>query len=191
MLTTHPEGQVDGFILYVKSIIVLSHIKYFNLRFRSKYHAGEASTKIMNTSNPMTHTYRYSGANGEPIDPRQTPAFLQMDQLVTAFRASFPGHLRNPAREQVDPHLFSACCASHWYVHVSHPTLNVADRFPSADIQLHEPHAIVGKDNCMSSCRIVTASRAILDLLYHVCSTSYDLTFLGIFPMVCHTAFAI
>ncbi|KAI0734600.1 hypothetical protein C8Q72DRAFT_806895 [Fomitopsis betulina] len=168
MLTTHPEGQVDGFILYVKSIIVLSHIKYFNLRFRSKYHAGEASTKIMNTSNPMTHTYRYSGANGEPIDPRQTPAFLQMDQLVTAFRASFPGHLRNPAREQVDPHLFSACCASH-----------------CADIQLHEPHAIVGKDNCMSSCRIVTASRAILDLLYHVCSTSYDLTFLGIFPMIC------
>lgn len=118
MLIKHPEDQVDGFILYVKSVMVLSHVKYFNLRFRSKYHSGEPSTKIMNTNNPTPHSYRYSGLNGEPIDPRQTPAFVQLDQLVTAFRASFPVHLRNPAREQVDPHLFSACAASHLYARV-------------------------------------------------------------------------
>ena len=74
--------------------------------------------KIVNTNHSVPHAYRYSGANGEPIDPRQTPAFVQLDQLVTAFRASFPVHLRNPAREQVDPHLFSACAASHLYAKI-------------------------------------------------------------------------
>lgn len=118
MLIKHPEDQVDDFILYVKSVMVLSHVKYFNLRFRSKHYAGDPTAKIINTNSPAPHAFRYSGVNGEHIDPRQTPAFVQLDQLVTAFRASFPVHLRNPAREQVDPHLFSACTASHLYAHV-------------------------------------------------------------------------
>ncbi|KZT75140.1 hypothetical protein DAEQUDRAFT_720354 [Daedalea quercina L-15889] len=164
----HPEGQVDGFILYVKATMVLSRVKTFNLRFRSQYHSGEPSMQIVNMPNPPPHAFRYSGSNGEPIDPRQTPAFAQLDQFLIAFRSSFPVHLRNPAKDQIDVHLFRACSAAHL-----------------ADIVLHEPHAIVGRRNCVSSCRILAAARAILDLLYLICSTSYDLSFLDIFPMLC------
>ncbi|KAH9937175.1 uncharacterized protein B0H18DRAFT_969438 [Fomitopsis serialis] len=168
MLIKHPEDQVDGFILFVKATMILSRVKNFNMRFRSKHHSGDPSAQVINNLFPPPHACKYSDSDGEPMDPRQTAAFLELDQLVTAFRSSFPVHLRNPAKEQVDAHLFSAITAAHL-----------------ADILLHESHAVIGRKNCVSSCRILNAARAMLDLLYQVNSTSYDLTFLSVFPVMC------
>ncbi|KAI0931896.1 hypothetical protein AcW1_000826 [Taiwanofungus camphoratus] len=161
-LSSHPDGQVDPFILYIKSTMLLSRVKNFNLRFRSKYYAGDPSIVT-----------QYNTTKGvdclDPGDARQTPAFIELDELVTSFKSSFPPHLRNPIKDNaVNPHLFAACTASHF-----------------VQILLHESHAVVGKSTCSSSCKILDAARAILDLLYNVCATSYDLSLLGLFPMIC------
>ncbi|TFY63443.1 hypothetical protein EVJ58_g3264 [Rhodofomes roseus] len=129
-LIKHPEDQVDGFILYIKATMILSRVKNFNMRFRSRHHSGEPSAQIIDIPipQPQPQAFKYSGPDGEPIDPRQTTAFVQLDQLTTAFKSSFPVHLRNPAKEQIDPHLFAACTAAHL-----------------ADILLHESHAVIGR----------------------------------------------
>jgi hypothetical protein len=46
----------------------------------------------------------------------------------------------------------------------------------SCIILLHEPHADVRKSGCMSALRLLTAARDILDLIYALHSTSYDIT---------------
>ncbi|KZT05881.1 uncharacterized protein LAESUDRAFT_726455 [Laetiporus sulphureus 93-53] len=160
MLLTHPEDQIDPFILYIKSTILLSKVKNFNLRFRQRYHTHDPSA--------MPTKSAKASLTGESVDPRETEAFVQLDRLITLFKASFPAHLRNPIKDTVDPHLFAACTAAQY-----------------AEILLHEPHAVVGRSTCTSSCKILHASRAILDLLYNVYSTSYDVSLLGLFPMMC------
>ncbi|KAG8702179.1 hypothetical protein FRC09_004915 [Ceratobasidium sp. 395] len=47
---------------------------------------------------------------------------------------------------------------------------------------MHEEHADIDSPNCLSTQKSMLAARAILDLVYIVCSTSYDITRL---PPVC------
>jgi hypothetical protein len=54
----------------------------------------------------------------------------------------------------------------------------------SATIVLHDPHADVRQSGCISALKILTAARAILDLIYNVWSTSYDITLLDSFCSV-------
>ena len=104
-LLTHPPGQTDSFIMYIKSTLVLSQVKNFNLRFRARFYAGDASMHSPSSS-----------PNDKPdtLDPRDTPAFQELDHLVTSFRSSFPAHLRNPVQDDMlDAYLYSASCAAH------------------------------------------------------------------------------
>ena len=105
MLLKHPSNQTDSFILFIKSIILVSHVKNFNIRFRGRYFAGDAA--LYSPSNSP-------GNAPDNFDPRDTPAFQEIDHLVNSFRPSFPPHLRNPVQdEMVDPYLFTASCAAH------------------------------------------------------------------------------
>ncbi len=49
---------------------------------------------------------------------------------------------------------------------------------------LHDPHAEVRKSGCISALKILTSARAILDLIYSVWSTSFDITLLDSFCSV-------
>lgn len=158
VLLVHSGNQVDGFILYIKSTILLSKVKNFNLRFRSRFFTGDPNVIF-----PVP-----PDVASETVDPRDSPAFRNLDQTLAVFKSSFPPHLRNPTRDKIDPHLFAATNA-----------------IPYAEMLMHEPHAVVGNNSCVSSCKILTAARTILDMLYSVCSTSYDLRLLGLFPMMC------
>ncbi|KAJ1311249.1 hypothetical protein OPQ81_009748 [Rhizoctonia solani] len=61
--------------------------------------------------------------------------------------------------------------------------LYVAHLIPhTAIILMHEEHADINSPNCLSTQKSLLAARAILDLIYLVCSTSYDMTRL---PSVC------
>ncbi|CAE6458019.1 unnamed protein product [Rhizoctonia solani] len=61
--------------------------------------------------------------------------------------------------------------------------LFVAHLIPhTAIILMHEEHADINSPNCLSTQKSLLAARAILDLIYLVCSTSYDMTRL---PSVC------
>jgi hypothetical protein len=54
----------------------------------------------------------------------------------------------------------------------------------SATIILHDPHAEVCQSGCISALKILTAARAILDHIYAVWSTSFDITLLDSFCSV-------
>lgn len=111
MLLVHPPSQTDAFILFIKSTILLSHVKNFSLRFRGRYLALDTMA-YGQTASPV-----YGATD---VDPRETQAFQALDRLVLSFRPSFPSHLRNPVQdEMVDPYLFAASSAAHLCVPVS------------------------------------------------------------------------
>jgi len=56
--------------------------------------------------------------------------------------------------------------------------------FCRATVVLHDPHAEVRQSGCISALKILTAARAILDLIYSVWSTTYDITLLDSFCSV-------
>ncbi|KAF8898638.1 hypothetical protein BD779DRAFT_1607387 [Infundibulicybe gibba] len=159
LLLFHPEKQTDSFILYIKGSIMISQVKTFNLRFRAKHHVGDISVASIYDETPAP----------DSVDPRGTQAFVELDYVVSSFRASFPNHLRNPiADSRVDNHLYTACLMPH-----------------VATIILHDPHANVRQSGCISALKILTAARAVLDLIYNVWSTSFDITLLDSFCSFC------
>ncbi len=109
MLVTHPNPQTDSFVLYIKAMTLLSHVKVFTVRYKGRYYAGDPTMYSANgaTCNSL-----------DELDPRDTVAFQEIDHLVSSFKASFPSHLRDPIHdEMVDPYLYSACIASHMCVY--------------------------------------------------------------------------
>lgn len=75
------------------------------MRFRSKFFAGDASVIASYTDD--------STSSNDPVDPRRSVAFIELDDVVSSFRVSFPSHLRNPIVDNVvDNHLYTACLTS-------------------------------------------------------------------------------
>ncbi|KAH9840158.1 uncharacterized protein C8Q71DRAFT_746053 [Rhodofomes roseus] len=158
VLIRHPPRQTDPFVLYIKSCMLLSRVKNFNARFRAKYYAGD----------PSTFTVDPNGQSTPSQDIRHTPAFSELNQLITDFQSSIPPHLKRPVKNGVvNAHLFSACTIAHLAV-----------------ILLHETHAHIESKTCHSSLNILNAARGILNLMYDVCATSYNLSLLGQFVVV-------
>ncbi|RPD64871.1 hypothetical protein L227DRAFT_571326 [Lentinus tigrinus ALCF2SS1-6] len=159
VIEVQPEDQVDSFILHVKATMLLSKVKFFNCRYKSKRHRGDPDYQ----PDP-------DGLPGHPrADVTTTRAFKELDNLIITYRESFPSHLRDPvARGTIDGSLLTALSSAHF-----------------ATIMLHEGHALVGQPACVSSCKILAAARAILNLLHSAYSTSHNLATLGVFPMVC------
>lgn len=65
-----------------------------------------------------------------------------------------------------------------------------ADRYTSffphrAHILLHEPHAKPDAGSCVSSRKTLNASRAILELMYVLAATNYDVSLLDLQAFVC------
>ncbi|KAJ8521445.1 hypothetical protein ONZ45_g1856 [Pleurotus djamor] len=153
LLLVHPEKQVDSFILYIKGSILISQVKTFNMRFRSRHLAGDVS---------VTSPYADSSDSSGHIDPRGSPAFVALDDTVSAFPTSFPPHLRSPVTDNiVDPTLYTASLMPH-----------------CANIILHDPHADVQQRGCVSALRILASARSILDLIHCLWATSFDITLL-------------
>ncbi|CAE6477362.1 unnamed protein product [Rhizoctonia solani] len=101
-------------------------------------------------------------------DVRELPEFYELEQLIVSFRKSFPQKYNSPIVQTprgLDIHVYAAHLISQLAV-----------------ILLHDKHANLYSPNCQSAWRLVAAARAILDLMYIVCSTSYDITRL---PLVC------
>jgi hypothetical protein len=55
----------------------------------------------------------------------------------------------------------------------------------SAIILLHEPHANIIKDGCISSSKILIAAKEILQQVHSILATSFDFTLLDWFSAVC------
>ncbi|KAJ6519924.1 hypothetical protein C8R45DRAFT_953273 [Mycena sanguinolenta] len=160
LLLLHPDNQTDSFVLYVKAVMLFSRVKTFNLRFRAKHFFGDST--MMSPHSELLNP-------AEPVDPRGSQAFIELDNIAASFRSSFPSHLRHPITGNViDQHLYSACTMPYM-----------------STILLHDPHANVRRSGCVSAVKILTAARSILDLAYAVYSTSFDMTFLDPFCTYC------
>lgn len=158
MLLSHDPEQTDSFILYIKSSILMSKVKCFNIRFRARNFAGDPKMTVPGMGADRSAQY---------LDPRQTEGFREVDNLVSCFVESFPRHLKDPVQGGVvDPHLLLACLAP-----------NVAK------ILLHDPHADPQSKGCISVVRILEAARSMLNWLYAILSTSYDITLLDNFAV--------
>ncbi|KAG1885805.1 hypothetical protein F4604DRAFT_1918485 [Suillus subluteus] len=93
----------------------------------------------------------------------------KLDQLLASFRSSFPGNLKDPFRNGlVDTHLYTTFLTAHVTI-----------------ILLHEPHANIDRANCTSAAKILESARAILELIYAVWSTNYDIGLLDYFCPFC------
>ncbi|KAI9445302.1 hypothetical protein H4582DRAFT_1806331 [Lactarius indigo] len=168
ILLHHPEDQVDSFSLYIKGCMLLSRVKAYNLRFRSKRFVGDPAFTYAST---YAEAWEKVGDENKDkaADPRRTSGFIEIDHIASMFRQSFPLYLRNPIRDSsVDSHLYTACLTPHL-----------------ATILLHDPHAHVTSPGCVSAFKILEASRAVLDLIYAVRSTSFDVTLLDFFCAFC------
>lgn len=164
ILLFHPEDQVDSFNMYIKGTILLSRVKTFNLRFRVKRFMGDPAYTCSPTYSELW-LKDSDGARDVTTDPRRTPAFMEIDRIASMFRQSFPPHLRNPIGDGcVDLHLYSASLVPHLAI-----------------ILLHDPYAHIHSPGCVSAFKILEASRNILELMYAVCSTSFDISLLDIF----------
>jgi len=168
ILLLHPEDQVDAFTLYIKGSILLSRVKSFNLRFRAKRYLGDTAYTFSPTYTEVWEKGN-DGALDVATDPRRTSGFIEIDHIASMFRQSFPLHLRSPIRDgRVDSHLYTASLVPHLAI-----------------ILLHDPYAHVSSPGCVSAFKILEASRHILDLIYAVCSTSFDITLLDFFCSFC------
>lgn len=157
----HPPDITDSFTLYIKSTMILSFIKSFNHRYRIKSNLGDV--KFLPVENLAIQGY------GDQLDIRSCPAFLELDQLLVSFRSSFPSNLKDPFRQGlVDSHLYTTFLTLHVSI-----------------ILLHEPHSNVHRANCTSAAKILESARMILDLIYAVWSTNYDIGLLDYFCPFC------
>ncbi|KIL70734.1 hypothetical protein M378DRAFT_194984 [Amanita muscaria Koide BX008] len=150
VLLENPEQVTDSFTLYIKSSILMSRVKTFNLRFRARHSTGDATVASV------------SQETSERVDPRHSPAFIELDYIIDSFTATFPSRCRNPIMNNIlDSHLYTAWQMPH-----------------VCSIILHDPHANIQHLGCISAMKILRAARSILDLVYSVCSTSFDITLL-------------
>jgi hypothetical protein len=189
-LLLHPEDQVDSFNLYIKGTMLLSRVKAFNLRFRAKRFMGDPAY-IYSPTYAEVWEKDSDKARNVTADPRRTPGFIEIDHIASMFRQSFPMHLRDPIRDGcVDSHLYSASLIPHLYVNFffSPPQFFKFMFIHSATILLHDPYAHIHSPGCVSAFKILEASRNILELIYAVCSTSFDVSLLDFFCAVRYLA---
>lgn len=100
VLLIHPPSQTSPFVIYIKSSMLLSRVKNFNLRTRAKYFAQDPS---LPQSYPITDIR---------FDPRETPEFGAMTSLALAFNDSLPSRFKDPiSNGSVDRHIYSALLA--------------------------------------------------------------------------------
>ncbi|KAG9015672.1 hypothetical protein FRB90_004491 [Tulasnella sp. 427] len=150
MLLTHPPLTTDSWTLYIKGTILISKVRSFNCRYR-----------IVMASPNKVPSEGTLGESAPDVCPLDSGEFGHLEQTIAAFVSEMPRGFREPMGTTVDPILYMA----HLLPHV-------------AMIQLHDPHARIDSPNDHSAMQMLTAAREILELLYKVCGTAYDLLYM-------------
>ncbi|KAI0337608.1 hypothetical protein BDW22DRAFT_1363864 [Trametopsis cervina] len=153
VLLRHDPEHTDSFVLYIKSTMLISRVKTFNVRFKSRFISGDPDLQ-----SPLIPPTAIDDVG--KLDPRDTPAFQALDYLTNSFRSFFPPRFRKPlAEDTLDQYLYSTHMAAYLSI-----------------ISLHDQHANMDDSKCRSVARILQAARAILELMYILGSTSHDLS---------------
>ncbi|KAG9043659.1 hypothetical protein FS837_009294 [Tulasnella sp. UAMH 9824] len=148
MILTHQPLMTDAWTLYIKATILMSKVRSFNGRYRTK--------KVFGTQGPGGEAGSFIGGS-----PTESQDFMILDQTISSFVNGMPKAFKEPVETTVDPVLYMA----HLLPFV-------------AMIQLHDPHAKPELPDDPSAAQLLWATRGILDLIYKVCATTFDLLFL-------------
>ncbi|KAG8857244.1 hypothetical protein FRB96_005919 [Tulasnella sp. 330] len=168
MLVTHPSLVTDSFTLYLKASVIFGKVRSFNHRY--KQHHDVLCTNITSSSmagwcSPNVSEFTASMSPEKPSDPRETKEFKELNGLINAFIACIPKEFKDPVGVTTGAKL--------------DPTLYVAHLLPHmAMITLHDPHANVYSANDASARELLLAARMIMELIYSVCGTAFDLLYL-------------
>lgn len=182
-LRVFPDAQTDPFIMFSKTAMLMCRVKNFCLRFKSLRYSGDPSTLL---PEGLRET---SGPGPNSLCLRETPAFIQLDEQIQIVKSSFPPYMKHVMRDgRLDMYTYLSWNLVHLCVPRSSHVLSIIDVGRSAQIHLHEPFASPGNRSCTSALSILTASRAIVDLLHTVTSTSYDVSLLDTCAFVRHGA---
>lgn len=131
-----------------------------------------------------------SGQNPEAayVDPRDTPAFKEVNSLVHNFIESFPKGYKDPVRNGVvDVHLLTAILAPNLYVKTKlHMKGILIVHYFRGIILLHDPHVDLQRRGCISVQEVNNAAHNILNQLYAIWSTSFDMARIDNFSCVCY-----
>ncbi|KAG8841493.1 hypothetical protein FRB96_007482 [Tulasnella sp. 330] len=169
VLITHPKLVTDSFTLYIKATVILGRVKSFNRSFLYTCSNGDQTTEAF--VNLASNSDGMSGGQNKPanavttVKPQDTVEFKALDNLIGSFLTSIPADLRDPigwnTGMKPDPILYM----THMLPHM-------------ATIASHDPHANVFSVRDISAQKILSAARAILELIYKICATTYDLLYL-------------
>ncbi|EKM55966.1 uncharacterized protein PHACADRAFT_256950 [Phanerochaete carnosa HHB-10118-sp] len=162
-LSVYPSDQTDPFIMFCKATMLMSKVKNFCLRYRALQFSGDASVRVPDGVAELPGP----GPNSGSI--RDSQAFVELNQTIQLMKASFPASMKNVITDgKLDLYTYGAWNIIHL-----------------AQIHLHEPFARPGYRSCSSAFAILTAARAIVDLLHIVTSTSYDVSLVDTWPYLC------
>lgn len=165
MLLTHPPLATDSWTLYIKATILISRVRSFNCRHRIvTASAGNATSE--------------SSSERTEVSPTESEEFRQLDQTIAAFVREMPRAYRDPVGTTVDPLLYMAHLLPHVYVYSTMVVKLALLTLNRAMIQLHDPHAQLYSPNDYSAMQMLTATRAIMDFIYKVCGTAYDILYM-------------
>ncbi|KAG8990949.1 hypothetical protein FRB90_001536, partial [Tulasnella sp. 427] len=105
------------------------------------------------------------------VDPRSTGDFQELDELIAKFKASWPREYKDRGVKEdgrVDP------------------TLYLAAMLPSvATILLHDSHADMALGDCPSAAKIQDAVSSLMESIYKITSTSFDIMLLDHYSSFC------
>ena len=94
--------------------MLLSRVKRFNIRYKFRYLSGDPALQAHPQAQAQGRAQAKVPRNIHELDPRDSPAFLEVDRLTSSFIASFPPKFRAPVQDGVvDPHLYSALVTAH------------------------------------------------------------------------------
>ncbi|KAG8882849.1 hypothetical protein FRB97_007673 [Tulasnella sp. 331] len=167
MLVTHPPLFTDSFTLYVKAAVIFGQVRTFNRRYKQHYALNVQSTGLLydGWSSPSDSGSTPPPGGAKNRDPRETKEFKALDDLIGAFIASIPKEFQDPVGRNTGAKLDPVLYVAHLLPHM-------------AMITLHDPHANVSVAHDSSAQKILLAARGILELIYNVCGTAFDLLYL-------------
>ncbi|KAM0789214.1 hypothetical protein ACM66B_000059 [Microbotryomycetes sp. NB124-2] len=149
-LTSHPSHLVQTLQLYLKSVVLMGRVVTFLQRSASAIGVGPNNGKRNLTESPFAS-----------IDPRESVLFKQLDQDLTAFRNSIPRQYQHVSLQAHSDALISLV---HAIPHAS-------------TILLHEPFVTMA-ENDPSMVKCVASARAILETIFTLYSSSFELSLL-------------
>ena len=89
--------------------MLISRVKNFNLRFKALAYAGDPTVLPPDGA-------KLSGGL-ETFYPKDTPAFRELDELVSSFKASFPARMKQPVVEgKLDHYLYCSLNMANLFV---------------------------------------------------------------------------